>query len=391
MGPGQLWKLALLAQLVARGLAQVNFEFSTESFSYYGCYEVAALKGSLRYDGQSIFNTKDLCIKNCEKAALAVVKEKECYCGDSASVLSGLTAAGEDKCTSKCPILGATCGGPSAYSVYVNDKHQKDISDEPKSPSSTTAQTSSEAAHTSSSTKTTTSSTAAPTTLASTQPSTTSTSTSSTSSQTTTVAPATTENTPTTSVTQPPNPQTTVSYSVTTRVSEGSTIISTAEPVTRTITGSAPSSTSSAPEHSTSDAPKKNSKSLSGGAIAGIVLGSLALVAIFIALAVFIMVNRDRDDVSSEPDLEEKRFHQPYSFGDQDPLPLNYTDPSSTSNSRHQTRSTSEQSAHHALFADQAPVAHYQEAGLGRPRLSNSSLPDVTANRPLRIANPDKD
>ncbi|AGO11128.1 AaceriAFR349Wp [[Ashbya] aceris (nom. inval.)] len=389
MGPGELWKLALLAQLVATVLAQ-KFEFSTESFTYYGCYEVAALKGSLRYDGQSPFNTKDLCIKHCEKAALAVVKDKDCYCGDSASVLSGLTAAGEDKCTTPCVIPGAICGGPDAYSVYVNDKNQKDISSGPQQPASSSAdKTSSDAARTSSSATTPSSTTDAgakgPTSSSQ------ATSTSSTSSQTTTVAPETTANTPTTSVTEQAAAQTT-SNSVVTRISEGSTIVSTAAPVTQTVTNSAPSSTSTASDNPNSDDLKKNTnKSLSGGAIAGIVLGSLAVVAIFIALVAFIVLNRDRDDVSSEPDLEEKRFHQPYSFGDQDPLPLNYTDPSSSSNSKHQTRSNSEQSAHHALFADQAPVAHYQEAGFGRPRLSNSSLPDVTENRPLRIANPDKD
>ncbi|AET39065.1 Wsc2p Ecym_3600 [Eremothecium cymbalariae DBVPG len=420
-------RLAICAYLAAVAIA-------VDIFRYNGCYKKSDLESHLTLQSEYGYQSRGYCQDHCGSAAIAaLINSDTCYCGDSAKVLSTLVASDESECTAKCNGIDTEiCGGYDYFSVLVNLKNIRDALPS-SSKSSAVSGSSSSAGATSQSSSTSvesSSSSSSPSSLSSTSITSTTdsraeeteessssgtpasksseiaSSVSSTSSSTATTSPnssssssSSSPSAPTPSATSRTPSSTAVQYStaVTTIISsfsinnlEYSTVITTVFSTTPTPS----SSNTEASATSTTTSVSKSSHKLSGGSIAGIIIGILLAIGLIAGLVYFLLWNRIHDDDSTVTDLEEKRFHQPYSVGERDPLPLHQSNPTSSATSRFQLRSGSENSMAaqgHGFFAEHAPMANYQEPGSGRPRLSNSSLPDVTENRPLRITNPDSD
>ena len=126
----------------------------------------------------------------------------------------------------------------------------------------------------------------------------------------------------------------------------------------------------------------KSNNSLSKGAIAGIVIGSI-IGSFLLAAAIFFFLWRRRQQNS---DLEETKHHQPYSFGDGGamvlPVAAQRNNSLRNSSSSNDAQITDEYLQPSPVFGD----------NYGRIRLSNGSLPDLAQEHgPLRIVNPDSD
>lgn len=194
--------------------------------------------------------------------------------------------------------------------------------------------------------------------------------------------------------------------------------------ITTTSVVSNPSPTSSGDANSLSAVGKgsKGKSGLSGGAIAGIVIGVIAGVAILAMLLVFLLWRRHKSN--QEPDLEETKQYQPYSFGDADANPIILPPSRSTSNWRKPSRTdlgsnennsvavpngalgannsisrSSNKSNNMFASDDQNAIALQSHPSTvfeeppslygGNQRFSTGSLPDMMQERQLRVVNPD--
>lgn len=179
----------------------------------------------------------------------------------------------------------------------------------------------------------------------------------------------------------------------------------------------------------------RSNSGLSGGAIAGIVVGVICGVLAIAALILFLLWRRHKHN--QEPDLEETKQYQPYSFGDADANPIiapiggsgstwrrpsrndlgsndtnsiSYGVPNgattatgslSASNSLNRGSVTNifapeDSNTNHnnngALNLQSHPSTVFEEPPLlyqGNQRFSTGSLPDMMEERHLRVVNPD--
>lgn len=160
----------------------------------------------------------------------------------------------------------------------------------------------------------------------------------------------------------------------------------------------------------------KKGSGMSGGAIAGVVVGVVVGVILIIACVLFFLWRRHISH--QEPDIEETKHYQPYSFGDADANPMAYPPTRNTSNWRKgsTTRSSSYGtvptgflSASNSGKGSLSSLLHSEDAGNnytrqnlpstvfeeppsiynGNQRFSTGSLPDMMQERSLRVANPD--
>ncbi|CDF87658.1 BN860_11496g1_1 [Zygosaccharomyces bailii CLIB 213] len=160
----------------------------------------------------------------------------------------------------------------------------------------------------------------------------------------------------------------------------------------------------------------KKGSGMSGGAIAGVVVGVVVGVILIIACVLFFLWRRHLSH--QEPDIEETKHYQPYSFGDADANPMAYPPSRNTSNWRKgsTTRSSSYGtvptgflSASNSGKGSLSSLLHSEDAGNnysrqnlpstvfeeppsiynGNQRFSTGSLPDMMQERSLRVANPD--
>lgn len=185
-----------------------------------------------------------------------------------------------------------------------------------------------------------------------------------------------------------------------------------------------PTSTASSggSSHSPASVSKNKKSGLSGGAIAGVVVGVVVGVAVIAAIVAFLLWKRHKSN--QEPDLEETKQYQPYSFGDADANPVILPPSRSTSNWRKPSKtdlvSDANSSAYgvptggvsannsisrnsnknsnvfapddnpvqlqnHPSTVFEEPPSIYQ----GNQRFSTGSLPDMMQDRQLRVVNPD--
>lgn len=161
----------------------------------------------------------------------------------------------------------------------------------------------------------------------------------------------------------------------------------------------------------------KKSSSMSGGAIAGVVVGVVVGVILIAASILFYLWRRHLSH--QEPDIEETKQYQPYSFGDADANPMAYPPSRNTSNWRKAstTRSSSYGGVPTGFLSASSSVGkgslnsllniedvanNYNRQNLpstvfeeppsiynGNQRFSTGSLPDMMQERNLRVANPD--
>ncbi|SCW01574.1 LAFE_0E02674g1_1 [Lachancea fermentati] len=400
-------KAAMKAAIV---LSLTPVVLSVASYNHQGCYKASDLESLLSSKGEYEYQSVSYCEEQCDGSAIAaLVSGSTCYCGDSTSVLSGLTAADSSDCDKACNgwpyqncggsgymdvymVAGAsvssgsaatssTASGSSASSSSSSTASSSTASSASSSDASTSSSTSSASSSTSSSSSTTSSSSASSTSSSSTSSSSTSsssTSQSSSSSSTTSSSSSSSTTSSTTASATSSQVHTTVlvtsSLSVVTLSNNGlSTVFVTA---TTLVT---PSATSNA---GTSGKNSSGKSALSGGAIAGIVVG-VVVGSIAIAALIFFLLWRRRKD--QHPDLEETKQHQPYSFGHNDVAPL----PGAHLNNSLHSGATDVDPILHDDLLRPSPVF---EDNYGRIRLSNGSLPDVTQeHKPLRIVNPDSE
>lgn len=195
---------------------------------------------------------------------------------------------------------------------------------------------------------------------------------------------------------------------------QASTIYITRTSVYATDSSTASSTSTSVDGKSTTS----KSKHLSGGAIAGIVVGVICGTVVLAALAILYFVWKKRRQSSQQVDLEETKHYQPYSFGDADANPVL---PRSTSSSnwhipsRNNTalsKNTAPSFANYdlptrlpggresvmagdvsnATKRSHVPSVVYEEPPSiynGNQRFSATSLPDMMEERQLHIVNPD--
>lgn len=417
-----------------------------------GCYSASDIENAgLTSKGTYVYQSVSYCQEQCGSAAVvALYNGNACYCGDSVSFLSSLEQT-SGSCNVDC--VGwpyQTCGGSSSMEVYVNDAYASSLSSQSVS-SSTSSSTSSSSSTTSSTTSTSSSlssstsyvsssgssaiasSSGSSATSSSTGGSTTSSSTSPSSSLSSTLSSSTATSS---SSSDSSSDITSIRYTtrlVTASVSTGSdqqaqTVFVTTTSVVNPSSSDASSTSggaSTSTDSSTDGKSTSNKKSgISGGAIAGIVVGVVCGVLIVAAVVLIILWRRHKSN--EEPDLEQTKQYQPYSFGDADANPIILPSSSATSNWRRPSRndlgSNDANSSTHgvptgtisannslnrgaggsntAFTSDDTNAVHLQNHPStvfeeppsiyeGNQRFSTGSLPDMMEDRQLRVVNPD--
>ncbi|AMD22112.1 HGL228Wp [Eremothecium sinecaudum] len=359
-----------------------------------GCYSRSDLKDALKRNNQYKYQSQSYCKMKCGNTALVALIEGDlCYCGDDDSILNKVSPVEDSKCSDPCKGYPyELCGGDDFFTVFLNSKLVDDI--KPRSSSSSSSSTSRPSSTASQSSSRSTSSSSS----------------SSSSKPPASSAPSSPSSSPPSSSPPPPTPTTT--DDTTSSSSPLSTILSTSEVTTeKTIvnsdnqtrttvitatnviyvspTASSASSSSADPTTTSNPSAVPNRKSLSGGAIAGIVVGVAIFVALALLLAVFLWHRREDED-SDISDFEQKRFHQPYSLGDQDPLPAHPIPPTLSHSNNHGGMAQRQVNPVSHMNGNTSQFSQYPEPTYGQPKIADSSLPDVvTESRHLRIANPD--
>ncbi|CAN6624715.1 protein Slg1p [Trichomonascus vanleenenianus] len=297
-----------------------------------GCYGSV---GSLQSAGANTWNTGSKCYSICSAKGMKVfaTQGQDCYCGDSLPSSSDKASSGS--CSQTCPgYPQEMCGGPKAFTVYVVG----DLSD------FTSSSASSAASSTPSSTSSSSSSSSASSSL---KPSSSSSSSSATS----------------------PSSSSTSSSSTSSSASSSSSRST-----------SANSATASGPT-ATGGSDNKKASGVSGGAIAGIVIGVLAALGIIGATLVFL--RRRQNNNHYNPSSDDDGFKDPFGVHPSDTA---RDDKHSYGGSiAASTRTPSNDDNFMAIDQRLNPVM------LGERRISDGSLADENdySRKILRVTNPD--
>ncbi|SCU81419.1 LAMI_0B06150g1_1 [Lachancea mirantina] len=379
--------------------AAVPRVLGANTYTDLGCYKASDLESSLESKGQYQYQSRSYCEQQCSgSTVVALVGGDTCYCGNSVSIFGSISSQDSSQCNTNCDGWPyETCGGSGYMEVLVlQGTNVPSGSSSSGSRSSTTSSSSSSSSSTSSTSSSSSSSTSNPS--SSSLSSSSSSSSLLSSSSSTTSSSSSPSSTSSSSSSSSLSTQSSSSSSTSTSSSSGSTgsssetmIVTTASVSVVTLSNSGRSTvivTATTVVNSTPTGQTANSKDtkrksgLSGGSIAGIVVG-VVCGAILVAAIVFFLLWRRRKQ--QESDMEETKQHQPYSFGDA------YHDGSSTGGNVPSERLQGEDiSLSEDLLRPSAVFAD----NFGRLRLSNGSLPHVVPQaqaRPLRIVNPDSD
>lgn len=344
----------MLATLLTIIISFFIFLTSAEDvFSYSGCYLSSSLQSmGLTSKGSYTWQSPSYCEGQCSGSAfIALSGGGNCYCGSDTNLLS-VSKQSESNCNTGCYGWPAAMCGNSAgdyMNVYVNKDKVNTLSSSSSSASAstfdTTLTTSSEFtgsmlhSHSSLSlsgsvfvfTSMLSQGSNLPKSTTSVQASTNN-QFSESSSVITTSTLAQASSSITSSISSTTNSVS--STQLTTKIVTKS-VITTSNKVQRTIIVTASSvvetvvTTASASTYYNGTMPLKNKSAspLSGGTIAGIVVGCVAGVVIIIALVVFYFLYMKRHSKNDVLDIEESKQYQPYSFGDQDANPIIIPEP----------------------------------------------------------------
>lgn len=413
-------------------------------FSFKGCYSQSDVNSlSLESQGSYTYQSPSYCQGLCsEYQFYALMNGGDCYCGNSLKKLLTFTTLDSSECSSNCNGWpDDKCGGSNAMDVYGNDEAL--IESDTDSSSSSSATTSSSSSSTSTSTSKSTTSRSS-TESSSSKSTSISSSSSSRSSSSRSISSTTSSSSSSTTSSGSSTSSSTSASSFSSRTP--TTILTSLEYTTRIVTKSVVSAPNQTPgtifvtttslvQTVTPTAVVLNSKnsggskgsSISGGAIAGIVIG-VVFGTFFLILGIYFFFFRRNNRKNNEPDLEETKHYQPYSFGDENATPIILPPSSSTSNwripSRHNTTATNSRTNTNSSFSNfskngaemldttstptiinrtsmqnltpkiKHPSTVFEEpipfVDAGNQRFSTSSLPDMMEERPpLRIVNPD--
>lgn len=366
------------------------------SFSKVGCFRKNDIIDLLTYSDESIYQSSLHCEEQCPDAAyIAVIDGSTCYCGNYEISLSD--EADSSNCDTHCNGYGSeNCGGQNYFLVYSQDG--VDASSYPSSSSSSSASSSSSSSSSSSDSSDGSDTSSEPS--ASAEDSSSSDQSTSTEDDSSSSADA--------SVTDSDSASASITESVTTESnSSGVSEIT----VTRTRGSDATSSTESEQSHSSeagsNDDDEGGGGGLSGGAIAGIVVGSVAGVGLLAAGALFFLWYKrkhgddqdDEDGFDLSPPANEKYNVNP------NPFVGPAVGKNGTVNSRHTknpSNNTGSYTSNDEYYMFNAHPGGYDQGGntnvngfeppyptedFGRRRLSDGSLPDMAAKSSLKVVN----
>ncbi|RLV87585.1 Cell wall integrity and stress response component 3 [Meyerozyma sp. JA9] len=369
------------------------------SWTKGGCYK-SSIKGSLSFSDNNMYQSSGHCEGQCSDSAYAVVTGGQyCYCGSTE--LDSSDETDSSNCNTPCQGYPfEMCGGDGYFLVYENDDVQ------PKAASSSSSSTSSTKSSTStSSTKTSTSSTS----------SSSSTQASSTTSSSVTSDSSSSDASATESSDSPSASPTTVVSTVT--GSDSQSVVEITKTIAPSTTAESQSSKTASPTTSSSSSAsttgessnKGSSKSLSGGGIAGVVVGSLAGVSLIAGLLFFLWYKKRNSDEDHDDEftLSGPAEKDQYSIGP-NPFMANAAAGAgaggagaagagavkghgyhSSSGDSHSFDSTHNDEFLFERYPPMPQEAPNQTANFGRRRLSNGSLPDMITRNPnsLKVVN----
>lgn len=348
-------------------------------FTQVGCFDRSSVKG-LTSKGSYIYQSTSYCQEQCSGYRYAaLISGSTCYCGDSS--IDENDTVDISNCDSPCQGYDSTnCGGDGYYLIFEDSSVEvADTSSSTTSTSSSTSTTSTSSSSTSSSTSTSSTSTSS------------SSSTSSTSSSSSSEPPSSSSEAATSSSEEASSTSSSASSVVSTVTNSGT--------VTTITTTSQPSPTSSESSNNDNDDDKKQKKSgLSGGAIAGIVVGSVAGIGIIGLLAFLFLIKRRNSDDEEDDDFNEKDINGftlagPTKNYGNDITPNPFVTKNSTIKSKH-TKNQSFNSHSFNSNNEDFMFSNPNNEGLpypmedyGRRRLSDGSLPDMVTKGSLKVVN----
>lgn len=356
---------------------------NADDFTPLGCFKESDILSLLLNQGAYTYQSTSYCENLCEGDKVAALLDgKYCYCGSTVPLTS--LEVDDSNCDTACQGYGSqTCGGDGYFYVYVNEDvlGSTMLSNSPLSLSSTLSLSS--LVLTRSATTSSISLSSSKSSSSSSSPSSSSLSLSGTSSATSTDS--------TSSSSTSAQDQATTLVSTVTLNESGSSSASVIE-VTTTV-GSLSLSTASATNKLSS-----SSSSLSGGAIAGVVIGALAGVALIAGL-IFLFIWWRRRRAEEEENDESFFDNKKNGFDSVAPNPLItrgtgmagvVAGGAHAHNNSITTRSYSTNEDGFIIESGNDDYMHQpNEEEYGRRRLSNGSLPDM-ANRnitPLKVVN----
>ncbi|CAH6723209.1 protein Slg1p [[Candida] jaroonii] len=348
-------------------------------FTQVGCFDRSSVKG-LTSKGSYIYQSTSYCQEQCSgHKYAALISGSTCYCGDTS--IDESNSVDISNCDTPCQGYDSTdCGGNGYYLIF------EDSSVEVSEAASSSTTSSSSSSSTSTSTSTSSSSRSTSSTASST-------STSSSSSSSVSSSPSlTSSDSPSSSSETSPTSSASSVVSTVTNSGTVTTITTTSQP-------SATSSESSSNDDNDDNNDKKQKKSgLSGGAIAGIVVGSVAGIGIIGLLAFLFLIKRRNADDEEDDDFNEKDINGftlagPSKNYGNDITPNPFVTKNSTIKSKH-TKNQSFNSHSFNSNNEDFMFSNPNNEGLpypmedyGRRRLSDGSLPDMVTKGSLKVVN----
>ena len=359
-------------------------------FSNYGCFPEDSVSGSLEKSDEYIYQSNGHCKQQCSGSKYAaLIDGSTCYCGDT--YIDKSESVDDSNCDTSCQgYTYEKCGGSNYFLILADSSVEVSTSS-----SSTSSSTSTSSSSTSLSEEPSTSSSSSSSTSLSEEPST-----SSSSSSTASLS---------------EEPSTSSSSSSTTSLSSSdssssaprvvTTITEDSEPVPTTLTRTADNSASTSDSDTTSSETDSNGNNndnvndnnnddddgLSGGAIAGVVVGSVAGVGLLALLAfLFILYRRrrgnDEDDDDDETYTNNEKYPDP-AFIAKNSIKSNhhkqYPSLGQTSNSFSSTPEDNHMFENPNFNPPPPPPSNEW----GRRRLSDGSLPDMVTKGSLKVVN----
>ncbi|ODQ64994.1 hypothetical protein NADFUDRAFT_83116 [Nadsonia fulvescens var. elongata DSM 6958] len=263
---------------------------SASAYQLEGCYSSS---GSLTFKNtDSVGQTSKTCYATCEgKKYMGLTEGNQCWCGDSAP--SSSDKINTSSCNLQCPGYRERCGGTSVFFVFLRGSSQYPDSDLSYIAGSDSSSSLVSTSSTASSTQKTSSSNTITSNLSNTINSI-----ASQSSRFTTSSPSTDTSSSSSSSTQASSSGE-LGYTLRTSTTGGVTVV-----ITATVTNGPSSSSSSGANNdnnSSDKVPEKNSgSSVSGGTIAGAVIGAIAGLALIAGLVFFLLRRRAQNRYDRE-------------------------------------------------------------------------------------------